>query len=365
MGDAASATYDTLTSLRGLACFMVIIFHCEQAHGFDLIPDTPILSVRQFFTHGYMWVDLFFVISGYVLTSKYANLFRSQLSLTAYLLFLRRRFARTYPMYLVSYCAAYLVFALIPHHYNLWSVLTLLSNLAMIQVWGLSSSINSPSWSLSGEWLAYAAFPLIVIVLNRNHMTFWLGIFACVAGIAVMACTQNRNTPTGCMDYHDYFDIRTSIRCVVGFSLGAVGVLLPERLADCIERHGRGLRLFAIIATPITLSIPHNDWSVLPAYFLLVVTAGLRRDGFARGPFSRLFYPVGVVSYSIYLLHDMLLHDILHPEQRWIPFAPDPASGWLAHLLSLLIALPLLFVVGRLGYALVEVPGRALLAPQR
>jgi peptidoglycan/LPS O-acetylase OafA/YrhL len=121
MNEGSSVTYATLTSLRGLACFMIVIFHCEQARGFQLIPDTPILSVRQFFAHGYMWVDLFFVLSGYMLTIKYAVLFRDRFSPAAYMLFLRRRFARTYPMYLVTLGAAYLGFVLVPNRHDiLW-----------------------------------------------------------------------------------------------------------------------------------------------------------------------------------------------------------------------------------------------------
>lgn len=157
MGELAS-----LTGLRGLAALAVVGFHYR-------IPG---------FGHGDYAVDLFFVLSGYVL----AHVYRDDFSLGSFFL---SRFARTLPTHLVA-LIIFSLGALAVGHHN-WRAVAL--NLVLVV------PENPPTWSLTIEWIAYLAFPLIV----RRHpppvLLFILGISLGLAGMLSKDNNLSLNLP--------------------------------------------------------------------------------------------------------------------------------------------------------------------------
>ena len=83
-----------LTGVRGMAACLVAIYHFSPTK--DMAPGPLHNSVGR----GYLWVDLFFVLSGFVIALNYGHLFASGFSRTAFATFLTRRVARIYPLYL-------------------------------------------------------------------------------------------------------------------------------------------------------------------------------------------------------------------------------------------------------------------------
>ena len=84
----------SLTGIRGIAALYVVLFHYLSGR-----PFTSPLST--FLNHGYLAVDLFFALSGFVLALNYSHLFATGLNWPNFLAFLGRRLARIYPLYLV------------------------------------------------------------------------------------------------------------------------------------------------------------------------------------------------------------------------------------------------------------------------
>src|SRR5690242_15715766 len=84
-----------LTGVRGVAASLVAIYHFSPTK--EMAPGL----LRNVVSRGYLWVDLFFVLSGFVIALNYGQLFASGFSRRAFATFLVRRVARIYPLYLV------------------------------------------------------------------------------------------------------------------------------------------------------------------------------------------------------------------------------------------------------------------------
>src|SRR5258708_3639584 len=143
-----------LTGLRGVAALWVVFFH--------LTVGIPLLQ------HGYLGVDVFFLLICYLLAYFYAS---NLPDAADYVSFIRARVARIYPMHLTALCVLALMVVTLPgfaEHYpqpeQRWGFGPFVASLLLVQNWAyfLPTSWNTPSWSLSAEWFAYLLFPMFV-----------------------------------------------------------------------------------------------------------------------------------------------------------------------------------------------------------
>lgn len=121
---------------------------------------------------GYLGVELFFVLSGFILSHVY--LAAAGEKRFSYRGFLWARIARVYPLHIatligVGLLAAAALFAGMSVDANVLSWASLPANLFMVHAWGLApvAGWNHPSWSISAEWFAYLCFPLFAFVFWR------------------------------------------------------------------------------------------------------------------------------------------------------------------------------------------------------
>lgn len=169
-----------LTGIRGLAACYVVLFH----YFFGAIGLTHVAPVITFLRHGYLSVDLFFCLSGYIMAETYGADFRQGPSWASFKKFLGRRLARTYPLYF----ATTLVMAiLITIHDGIQPISfysgTLLWNICLTQTWGIvgnGGSLNGPAWSVSAEAAAYLLFPVLSLLtlFRSSRLAVLCGIVA-------------------------------------------------------------------------------------------------------------------------------------------------------------------------------------------
>ena len=169
----------SLTPLRGIAALWVVLYH-YNIWASNLGLDDYLQIVDQ----GYLAVDLFFMISGFVMAHVYRRAFVQEIRAN-YLQFLGARVARLYPLHvfiLLLFLAAALSartadymtsgqFDPIPID-GPRSIVALLANLFMLQ--GLKASAlswNYPTWSISVEFLAYLLFPLALVIILQAPKT--------------------------------------------------------------------------------------------------------------------------------------------------------------------------------------------------
>jgi peptidoglycan/LPS O-acetylase OafA/YrhL len=170
-----------LSGLRIVAALWVVLFHfrplLEQAAPGLRSALAPVLN------NGAQGVDLFFILSGFVLTWSYLDRMGQSWSTRTTLRFLWLRLARVWPVYLVTLhlAAAWIIFTLHVGHVPSEAVHELtagnyLRQLLLVQLWFEpffdGTSWNGPAWSISAEWLAYLLFGVLVLVVFRiAHVT--------------------------------------------------------------------------------------------------------------------------------------------------------------------------------------------------
>ena len=86
-----------LTPLRGIAALLVAIFHFEEIGGIFINPSTTMLIGKS-----YLMVDLFFIMSGFVMLHVYGDSFMKRLEWKVFFQFMKARFARLYPLHQIS-----------------------------------------------------------------------------------------------------------------------------------------------------------------------------------------------------------------------------------------------------------------------
>lgn len=168
-----------LTALRLWAALSVLLFHSRFFAEGTLLE----LPIHAFFSSGWLGVDIFFVLSGFVISYVYSG--RLQFAH-----FVFRRFARIYPAYLLTTVFALLLIAILGRPgYATFGDYDVLMNFLMLQSWygDWSISVNFVSWSVSAEWAVYLLFPFLiwlvkVLPVNWFGIMFPVGIYALGVG---------------------------------------------------------------------------------------------------------------------------------------------------------------------------------------
>lgn len=352
-----------LTSIRGVAASLVAVYHFHQ---FDAIPWAPLANLVR---RGYFWVDLFFVLSGFVMAMTYGAMFTARYDGAAHRAFLLKRIARIYPLYLAVTLAVSLYTLAVYHGYqgvhrpgvNLpHPVLAHVTNLLMIQAWGFGSSIGGPTWTISTEWAAYLVFPpLLALTLYRGAAAAWLtGLGAALllwyVGTHVEAGQTVRN---GQLDLFHCHDAAAVLRCVAGFNIGLLAFRVQGIAAAraLLGRDAVCLALFLALLAGMALQI--DDLALYPLLPLLVIALASVK-GWARTLFSAPpLYALGVLSYAIYLVHDhfgVLLEQL---DLRLPHYLPAALAPWVAAAITYAGVL----ATAAVSYRVIEKPWRGRL----
>ena len=187
---ASKPRYEILDGLRGVAAMIVVAFHLLETYSKG--------PAYQVLNHGYLAVDFFFVLSGFVIGYAYDDRWNC-MSLKG---FFKRRLVRLHPMVIMGSLIGALFFyfgsAAFPMIAGVqwWEVLlicllgcTMLPALPSwdIRGWGETSPLNGPAWSLLYEYIANILYALVI----RRFPKFVLGLF--VAGAAVLTLDLTLN----------------------------------------------------------------------------------------------------------------------------------------------------------------------------
>lgn len=174
-----------LTSLRALAAFYVFIFHMYLAGTMNYMPRIA----NNILAHGALGVNVFFVLSGFLLTYSHTKDFSNGeiLRFSYYKAFLIKRLARIYPVYLAGIILTLLVSSWL-HALPTQLPLLLLLDGAMLNSWVPPLSMKwygGGGWSVSTEMFFYLIFPLLLPVLllvtKRTTLLILLGVFITLA----------------------------------------------------------------------------------------------------------------------------------------------------------------------------------------
>jgi peptidoglycan/LPS O-acetylase OafA/YrhL len=184
--------YEILDGLRGVAAIIVIIFHFFELYSFG----NP---AKQIVNHGYLAVDFFYVLSGFVIGYAYDDRWDRM----SYWDFYKRRLIRLHPMVIAGSVLGlcYYFFGegttcpnienVKPHYFFINIIMNIFMiptpNELDIRGWGETNSFNGPNWTLSYEYLINILYSL---VLRRLH-TIIIGILCLLSSLLVLNLTLN------------------------------------------------------------------------------------------------------------------------------------------------------------------------------
>lgn len=303
-------TSPELESVRGLAALGIILFHIPKWH--------PALDI-QFKNNCYLMVDVFFVLSGYVIFSAYGAQIRTK---TDFLRFIFLRLGRLYPVHLLFLglflfleIGKYLGMMYLPDlslanpPFTANSLTALLEHLLLIQAIGPTGNaltFNAPAWSISVEFLAYVLFGLLTLSTKSACRNGLIALAACVAFLL--------------LEFGEPGEYSNLLRCILGFSIGC--------LTAHVSRHIKpwsngliGILAGLVLITYLQIKTPLSADSLI--YFLaaVIILAITGRDEKNQRSFlhSRPLIWLGEISYSVYMAHMFVLWAFTSAITRFAP----------------------------------------------
>lgn len=308
------ADLPALTGARGIAAWFVVLYHVRLSAEPYLAPGVSALLAK-----GYLAVDFFFILSGFVIYLNYGDRIRRD-GAGAVPKFIARRIARIWPLHLFILAGAAAFAAVLwttgsPGAEEFpWAELPL--HILLVHNWGFTSELNwnDPSWSISGELAAYLLFPLLVLAVDwRRLPTFLLFLIALLAAAALHAVFAAMGA-----DILDRQIPRLGIfRALLEFFIGLL-------LCVVWRRHCGGALAPALAAAALILAAAAwaggiaGETAAAPAMLaalllVLAFTADRRWNPLASTPVHYL----GEISYSTYLVHFLwfIVFKILFVEQ--------------------------------------------------
>jgi peptidoglycan/LPS O-acetylase OafA/YrhL len=328
---SAVARLAPLDALRGVAALGVSLFSHYQHFGGDraAYPFAKLLAVHWVYENAWLFVDLFFLLSGIVLTYRYLEpLGKGAIDGKR---FFELRLSRLYPLHVAALCVCAAVeWTLMARHEPpvIYSGNNDLYDFTM-QLFYLHTffergwSFNEPSWSVSGEVLVYLLFFLYARRARANYVG--LAVATLFVGIAVQQPGWNLPILNALIG-----------RAMVGFFLGSLGFLVMREL----DRRGQGVAFgWACLAAFVLLCVVTSfvgfheliGSSPLPhvlTVFPLFIFASLRVPPLARLLSLRPLTFLGDISYAVYLIHvplQMIFLVIMRARRVTIP----TESPWL------------------------------------
>jgi peptidoglycan/LPS O-acetylase OafA/YrhL len=347
----------SLVGIRGYLSVVVVAVHLSP-FAIALAPVTAPFFL-PIWHHAYVALDVFFVLSGFVVTAGYRKVFARWPGWGVFGKFLWARLSRFYPVHLAvlavlvgAVLGARVIGREIPHGGNLG--IDLLRQITLTSGWGGAHSLtwNGPVWSLSAEFMCYLLLPLLqpLVLLLRSR-------WACLAGYLV-ACA----IPLVSYSIIGFDDGTITygmpLPRAIGFFLAGAClqqlVHVDRRVPEALGRVTGPLAVLGFGLIVLTSNLGVSTMYALPVVGLVVLALGEERGWLDRVLSTRSSMVFGEVSVAIFLTHvPWLLGASLVINPRTFP----GGWGWLG------IALLLLGVAvcGWLAFVLVEKPGQRIM----
>lgn len=372
---ATGDRFEVLDSWRGVCAVMVVVYH------FFFIVDAPFLQ-HEFILNSYLFVDFFFVLSGFVVCHAYRDRIRDRREFTGFLI---RRIGRLWPLHLAVLFAMMLgvmAINLVGHHperllidsgSSNYSLRALVLNALLLNSMGLyGSAWNGPAWSIGAEFYTYILFALVVIAARR-HLLLVSSALAVAAVLVILIFAPAYMNSTADFGL---------VRCVAGFFTGVGAYHLHRALrgyrlpfATLVELGAMALAAWFIVAAGRGPDKVHALSVLAPLAFAVPILVFAREGGLA----SRLMQAaplqaLGRWSFSIYLVHMPVLVLVVsyglwaYGDLAGVPLEREVMVDGVVKQLydigptgaAMLLALSVAAVIGlsALSFRLVEVPWR-------
>ncbi|WP_178954902.1 MULTISPECIES: acyltransferase [unclassified Pseudoalteromonas] len=300
--------YTNLDAFRGLAALLVLLFHSPFFYGYK----------TTFISNSDIFVDFFFILSGFVI----AHAYKSKIDSLNFKTYMQNRFARIYPLHL-TLLLAWLMFLSLKHllytQFNLGNTdpfinndfTSFILNLLLLNAHNLDDQLtwNAPSWSIGAEFYTYLLFFVVAKSIRVKNLLQW-SIFLIVLAYTTLYILKP-------ITLLRTFDLGF-IRAIGGFFLGVSVFIIKEKT----ELNYSSKLKVAIIEVVLLLAVI-SCITILAKYKLgqlttfLVFTLSIYYFSASNGVISTLLKTktmqyLGKISYSIYLTHFLVINIIIN-----------------------------------------------------
>jgi peptidoglycan/LPS O-acetylase OafA/YrhL len=346
-----------LTGIRTLLAIFIILFHFTPPHLGLLYP---------IIDNGYVFVGVFFLISGYVLTYNYADRAETLVKREFWL----ARFSRLYPIYLLVLIISFRMVQDEWHarsHFEFWQGIILTP--LVLQGWSPSVATfwNTVAWTLSSEVVLYAAFPWLIRApwpkrpLHLVLLLLALWVIGLIPHSLYLLLNPDhivgpvdRYSSTQLIRFLKYTPLPYFCTFLAGVTLGKLQLALPLTPRQRLILSSVSLIAVGIFFYTLVLRTPYllmHAGLMTPIFAALVL--GLSGPHHISALFSwRPLLLIGESSYCLYLLHFnvfQLLHIYRVPERLHL-LELDP---WLSYGILILLSLA--------AFHFVEIPARKVI----
>jgi peptidoglycan/LPS O-acetylase OafA/YrhL len=288
-----------LESIRGLAALLIIFVHTPHWN-----PNFESRIVHN----AYLMVELFFVLSGFVIYTSYSSKINTYKDLFRFQFL---RFSRLYPVHLlfliifllIEFAKYYVqnntgIIGINKPAFQENNLTALFQQIFLLQAIGPTGNIltfDYPAWSISVEFYTYLIFGVIILFTHKFKQLVLLIVF-----IISLLLLINKAT----------FGFESLLRCISGFSLGCLCAYIISKFPTVVLPSF--LSFFTFISIILFLEFKTESQSDVVIYFLtaaLILTIVLSNNGFIKKVFKcKVLTWLGSISYSIYMSHALVVH---------------------------------------------------------
>ena len=289
------ANIKPLTAMRFFAAMWVVAMDYTPSLG---------LGMSSLVAMGYLGVELFFVLSGFILSHVYMESFGERRF--SYPDFLWARLARVYPVHLATLVglglvvgAAALVGVDAGDKVLAWSSLP--AQLTLTQAWGfgLAGGWNHPSWSISAEWFAYLTFPAFAFAIWPLRARPWIAVL--LALMLVIGLNIGFQRLAG-FPLTQATIAWGALRIVPCFALGCAVWLLWRSDVIRSPRVAVAGVLGSVAAVAACALIGAPDWLSVCLFGALILSLGSLASTGSRLLTAPLWVYLGEVSFAVYMV---------------------------------------------------------------
>ncbi len=361
----SGARYLALDSLRGICALAVVLFHFRT---------TGSISNLAFIRHSWMFVDFFFVLSGFVIAAAYGPALAGRAVTIRRFMWLRM--GRIYPLHLAVIAAMiFLEVLLVFGHFS--SIVArapfsgrlsgagLVENLLLLHSFGVADYLtwNGPSWSIAAEMWMYLLFALVFACCGKARWAVLWGLGLAALLLLLIASPGALNTT-----YQYGF-----IRCVFGFSVGTLVFCLFIR---GVSLGGTAAEVATVVIAIVFVSLVGEGILTLlaPLVFALPILTLAKGEGaITRALTIRSLSWLGTISYSVYMIHAFVegrILDVIRLQGSLLGFpivrikeigdsgAEIISGNWLVLDILTVAVVLLVIAFGSLSYLMIEKPCR-------
>ncbi len=297
-----------LTGFRGIAALLVVFYHI-RSYIVPYVSEEIIYVLGQ----GYLAVDFFFILSGFVIAYNYFDklVFPAKQSIVNFYI---KRIARIYPLHflvLMTYLMVPVAYKIVDKPFffaGKYTIEGFISGLFLIQTWGWIETVtwNVPAWSISTELFAYILFPLMVLILKPLNKRYGLvGILTIVTILTYLMAVLFDEF--GNENIGQNIQLVGIYRCVSEFFIG-VCTWLVYRNYETKSFHLGALLFYGGIGFFLILSFTEiKNHYYVPILMATILLGSISQNNIFTSIFSSHFFVwLGDISYSIYLTHYLI-----------------------------------------------------------